>query len=276
MQVDAEQLRELAAGLCRRFPRASERAGLLQAAEIDLAEMDAAPERAWIQVVEAAHAQRRLAALVGIAAARMPDDALLQAMSKEFNPPIDRRPAYAAAIVGFVVLTGLFMLWFDAAGDKVAKRQAATVDLFAPIDQGPVAPADPPVDAADPALAPVEEPDAAPVVEAPDPIEEPADPVPEAPESPTVEGRCGGPRGAQIGFWYAGFPFDAQVGDVYTLNGGKHVRSDWPGEHNGWNAQEPVQCGLKAGDQVRITADPVLVDGGKYWVPLHAGDLLTP
>lgn len=278
MQVDAEQLGELAAGLCRRFPRAADRAGLVQAAGIELAEMDASSERAWIQVVEAAHAQKRLPALVGIAARRLPDDAMLQAMSQALNPPVDRRPAIAGSIVGFVVLSGALGLWFKSAGDKVAERQGSAADLYAPIEQGDPTPAveAPPVQAPAPSE-PVDVPPAA------DPV--PADPetapavTPDAPsptESATVEGRCGGVRGAQIGFWYAGFPFDAQAGDVYTLNGGKHVRADYPGEHNGWNAQAPVQCGLKAGDQVRITADPVLVDGGKYWVPLHAGDLLTP
>ncbi len=55
---------------------------------------------------------------------------------------------------------------------------------------------------------------------------------------------------------------------------GVNVRSKYPSRANGFNKRAPVRCILKRGDKVRLTAEPILVPGNHYWVPISHGDLV--
>ncbi len=101
-------------------------------------------------------------------------------------------------------------------------------------------------------------------------------PRPDATGGELVEGRCGGRRGQLIGYWYAGSTAPWGPGDTYTVWGGANVRKMFPARENHWNTRSELICTLKNGDKVLVRDAPIAVDGGAYWVPLYAGDLLTP
>ena len=88
-----------------------------------------------------------------------------------------------------------------------------------------------------------------------------------------VAGRCGGPEGSRVGYFYANDGIAAVPGESYTMEGDVNVRMDYPNKSNQWSVSSPISCVLVKGDQIVLTEPVFEVDGGKYWVPLFAGDL---
>ena len=86
-------------------------------------------------------------------------------------------------------------------------------------------------------------------------------------------GRCGGPEGSRVGYFYANDGIAAVPGETYTMEGDVNVRADYPNKSNQWSVSSPISCVLVKGDQIVLTEPVFEVDGGKYWVPLFAGDL---
>ena len=273
MELDRTDIDELVVFFTKRFPDADERRELL--AEVGL------EDASWAEVLPAAG--DRLGPLATEASSRRPKDPMLGELAATLNPSSVPMKAAIGALVGLLVMALGAGAWYATADEHIERRQPAPVEE-APVEVAspvPVAVSEEPAPEAPAPEAPVAE---APVAEAPVAEEvapEPAIVTVEAPEpeplpiGPT-NGRCGGPEGTIVGYWYAGFPFEAVVGEVYTLKFGKYVRADYPRKANGWSAEEAIRCALNSGDEVRVSQAPVLVDGGKYWVPLTAGDLLTP
>lgn len=71
------------------------------------------------------------------------------------------------------------------------------------------------------------------------------------------------------GYWYAGGERPGQAGEEVVLSHAVNVRADYPDRHNAYDARAPVRCVLQQGERVRLTRDPILVPGGKWWVPLE-------
>ena len=95
-------------------------------------------------------------------------------------------------------------------------------------------------------------------------------------EAANHAGRCTIPDDGVVGYWYAGGDAPGNAGEVVTVDYSINVRADYPDHHNAYNARSSVRCQLAAGDQIRLTRDPILVpgEGPHYWVPLYNGDLL--
>ena len=91
--------------------------------------------------------------------------------------------------------------------------------------------------------------------------------------SHALGGRCGGPEGSRVGYFYANDGIAAVPGETYTMEGDVNVRADYPNKSNQWSVSSPISCVLVKGDQIVLTEPVFEVDGGKYWVPLFAGDL---
>ncbi|MCB9759335.1 MAG: hypothetical protein H6739_05805 [Alphaproteobacteria bacterium] len=259
MRLTPQELSELTAFFERRFP-ASDAARLGRAAGVG--------GGTWFEVVQQAHDAGRLGKLARAAAAERPDDPNLAELIETVGARPGGGRVVAAAAVVLLALAGVGVaLW--PKGDP-PEPPSVVQDAPAP----PAEPATPEVEP--PAVAAVAPEPAATPVATPEPpaatLEPPARSAPAQPGG-AVEGRCGGERGALVGYWYAGAPFEAGQGEVYTVRAGANVREDYPRRDNGWNARSKVRCALQAGDRVRLSHAPLLVDGGKYWVPLHAGDL---
>ncbi|HJN75803.1 MAG TPA: hypothetical protein QGF58_17875 [Myxococcota bacterium] len=254
MHLDRAELDELVSFFAKRFSDPEERAALL--ADVGLQDAE------WASAIQAAGA--RLPALAKAAAARRPKDPNLAQLAETLDPPnVPLRAAIAAGGVLLVIAIGA-AAWYGTADEHIEKRQPdVPAQALAPSPEMPEASKSPQVE---------------PVVSQPPEVAE--DPIvvePPALEAPAItDGRCGGTTGTVVGYWYAGFPFDADIGQVYTLKFGKYVRADYPRKANSWSAEEEILCALESGDEIRLSQAPVLVDGGKYWVPLAAGDLLTP
>jgi len=76
--------------------------------------------------------------------------------------------------------------------------------------------------------------------------------------------------GDLIGYWYAGDTAPLVENGWTTISRGVNVRTDFPEKHNDYNAQAPVSCVLHVDTKVPVQTDPILVAGGKYWVPLRS------
>ena len=74
--------------------------------------------------------------------------------------------------------------------------------------------------------------------------------------------------GDLIGYWYAG-DTPPQIDNGWTtIPHGVNVRIDFPEEHNNYNAKTSVSCVLFPNMRVPVQNEPILVAGGKYWIPL--------
>lgn len=97
----------------------------------------------------------------------------------------------------------------------------------------------------------------------------PTDPTPAH-----YSGRCSTPDGGLVGYWYAGEASPGHAGQTIEMSRSVYVRADYPDTHNGYAHDAAVRCSLVEGDTVRLSADPILVPGDRYWVPIHSGDLV--
>lgn len=286
MQLQAQDLEELAEFFSRRFPAPEDRQALVRSTGLDtVLPSEALP--AWLVLLAAAQQHDRLGVLVQAAAALRPEDDSLADVAETFTEESKLPLGKALIALGvFIALGAGAAAWFATSERHINERvpEPEPVIAVAPAVVAPVT--SPRQDVTEtPAQADVGEvgEQVASASEPPGPPPEPSvNPTPpaqgvdnEAPssEGDWVEGRCGGPEGRLVGYWYAGFPFEGQQGGDYVLQHSKNVRADYPRKGNGWNAREPVTCVLKQGDRVTLSGEPILVDGGKYWVPLYSGDL---
>jgi hypothetical protein len=74
--------------------------------------------------------------------------------------------------------------------------------------------------------------------------------------------------GDLIGYWYAGSTPPQIDNGWTTIPHGVNVRIDFPEEHNNYNAKTAVSCVLFPNMRVPVQHEPILVAGGKYWIPL--------
>lgn len=273
MELQPEDLEELADFFAKRFPNAADREALVRSTGLDTV-LPSEPLPAWLVLLATAQQKDRMGVLVQAAAGLRPEDDSLNDVAEAFSE--QQKLPLGKAAISLVVLLALALGawgWFATSEGHINERVPATpstVDLkpdkpLLPRPTGTVTP-DPA-----PALVPPVAPPPTALVEPP--AEVPVDDTPPETDGEWIEGRCGGPAGRLVGYWYAGAPFEPTQGERYQLKNSKNVRADYPRRENSWDAREPVTCVLKQGDTVNLSHAPILVDGGKYWVPLYSGDL---
>jgi len=302
MRFSPDELTELAGFFAKRFPKATDLRVI--AADAGLTpERDpmASPTDAWTALLHAADTRGRMRLLAHAAARRGPDDANLlsvcQVITGTRSPGRARiwdHPRTAPAVAGAAValLAASTLLAFRSPGTE----RAETSLLEAPI-AGPVVAATPAGNAPTDGLVAIEAPltaaggpkpwkagnplDAARTVPTAAPETVPVaetrassrrDRVP--PDPANHRGRCTLKEGGIVGYWYAGRTAPAAAGDTLVMPNSVNVRADYPDSHNGFDARTALRCTLAEGDRVRLTADPIAVPGGAFWVPLHSGDLI--
>ena len=287
MRLDSDDLTELAGFFAKRFPAAADRRALAADAGLrpDRDPM-AAPGPAWLTLLGQAHAQGRLRLLAHAVARRAPDDdnlrGVCQVLTGSATPgtvPLWDHPRTAPALAAVAVaLLGLTAV--------VAFRDPAPADIDVVLAAAPVAPAAP-TPGAEPGLVAIEggatPAGASKPWKAGNPLDTPRAAAPEATPTPAAppraaapahyEGRCTVKGGGIVGYWYAGDAAPAQAGGLLVMPHSVNVRADYPDQHNDFDARAPLRCQLAEGDRVRLTADPIAVPGGAFWVPLHSGDL---
>ncbi|MCB9794179.1 MAG: hypothetical protein H6741_15800 [Alphaproteobacteria bacterium] len=294
MQLDTKEISELAGFLAKRFPSAGQIGELARAVGVEPPDQGTPRER-WGALLLGVQAQGGLLKLVRMASDMAPEDSNLTELRRtlEAEQAAGRRPMALAMVIALSLVIGVAAwAWTRPAAPPPAappRGPELTGDLLTKLDDAPAeAPTEtersqaPPAGEAEPAVEaePVVEavPEAAPETlaqaEAP-PVAEPAPAArpPEPASEQSVSGRCAGPATEVIGYWYAGAPFTPQAGETYTLKYGVNVRADYPRRANDWDAKTRVVCSLLGGDELRLTHDPILVDGGRYWVPFTPADL---
>ncbi len=275
MQLQPEDLEELADFFAKRFPSTSDREALVRSTGLDTV-LPSEPLPAWLVLLATAQQKDRMGVLIQAAAGLRPDDDSLSDVAEAFSE--QKKLPIGKALISLAVLFALGLGawgWFATSERHINERVPATPSTVDLKPEKPLLPR--PLIKPDlvPEVAPQPIPEA-PLVEAvPETPPEvfPTDETPPATDGEWVEGRCGGPAHRLVGYWYAGTPFEPVQGEEYQLKNAKNVRADYPRRENGWDAREPVTCILKQGDTVTLSHAPVLVDGGKYWVPLYSGDL---
>lgn len=279
MDLSPRETADLARFFARRFPRRAEVDALTRSARIALDDTLAGDDGAlWSTVLVEARLQKRLRALARHAAQQEPGDQNLQEVCRILAAS-EPAPVLPWLLGGGVVLAVLAFgvgAWFGTRGDTAVPASELTPTVVAevieaaPLEIEPV-PA-PGVDA-EPAIAPPAAPvgSAAPIAATASP---PAETAAQTQVAPSAAIRCPGRPGELIGYWYVGRNAPGSQGETITLSAAANVRADYPDRHNGYDARAPLRCGLRAGDRVRLSHDPVSVPGGVYWVPLYGGDLL--
>ncbi|MFT5583682.1 MAG: hypothetical protein ACI9VR_001262 [Cognaticolwellia sp.] len=278
MQLQPEDLEELADFFAKRFPSPADREALVRSTGLDTV-LPSEPLPAWLVLLATAQQSDRMGVLIQAAAGLRPEDDSLSDVAEAFSA--QKKLPIGKALISLVVLFALGLGawgWFATSEKHINQRVPATpstVDLKPekpllprPLSNPAVIPELPAQPIPDPAVALV-----GPVELVDPPAIVPIDDTPPETDGEWIEGRCGGPAGRLVGYWYAGAPFEPGQGERYALKNSKNVRADYPRRENGWDAREPVTCVLKQGDSVDLTHAPILVDGGKYWVPLYSGDL---
>lgn len=274
MELQPEDLEELADFFAKRFPNAADREALVRSTGLDTI-LPSEPLPAWLVLLATAQQKDRMGVLVQAAAGLRPEDDSLSDVADAFSEQQKLPLGKAAISLAVLLALGLGAWgWFATSEGHINERVPATpstVDLKPekPLIPRPEKPAAIPPPDVGPTAPAVVEPEPAP--EPPEVV--PIDDTPPETDGEWVEGRCGGPAGRLVGYWYAGAPFEPEQGERYQLKNSKNVRADYPRRENSWDAREPVTCVLKQGDTVNLSHAPILVDGGKYWVPLYSGDL---
>ena len=277
---------EVAVFLDRRFPTAQDRAALARLTGLRGTHAD------WLQILEEAASQGRLARLVRAAADLRPDDANLLAMAewceqqhRSAQVALVRTWAPRGLLAAGVAAAALALSWsVNPAPQGVAAEDAlAQASHAAPAAE--VSDEAPEVLAAEPSSAVASAPSLPTGTGSFAASETPVAPPPSAAAPPTAQvavvdpdrprGRC---RSSDriVGYWYAGRSAPGAQGEVLTMDYAVRVRLDYPDAHNQFNARAPVTCHLVPGDRVRLTDAPIHVPGDAYWVPLTDGDLLAP
>ena len=306
VNLESHETKQLAEFFARRFPEPHRRAAFAAAARVRYTEDGQAdPVHAWEDLIEAAQAARRLAHLARATAASTPEDENLQLVAGVFADRSDmmRRIVFSAAVggaAGAVALAAIlvFSMMFggENAPDAVLAEAAPAITVPVPAPAAVAASAAehaPEADAAIPedqelvgqALGATPVPEAAPelttevepAVQASvaEPTRAPAASGWTGRQVGWANGRCTAAKsGAVVGYWYAGAVAPGQAGSTIEIDSSVNVRADYPDRHNDYDARSDVRCVLKAGDLVRLSKDPIMVPGDRYWVPLVSGDLL--
>jgi len=302
MELDPHATSDLSEFFTKRFPAPEDREALAYAARVAFHEPESDdPIVAWGGLVTRAREQSALPLLAKCAARRRPNDENLQGVAAVLNgqvwPPVPTQtvPVGWKQVGTLAVLIGIAGVAWAASGpsDNTATQPTVTTDALtvaaAETAPPPAPPAAPSVDADDAGDAAVVADDQGAQEEAVEPVVEPVEgsdsapaaavestPTPAPAAVPTANSEeqvfigCSGPTGELVGYWYAGRTSPGKKGERITVPRDLNVRADYPDSHNDYDRRAKIRCTLGVGQSLVLTADPILVPGDAYWVPLHA------
>jgi hypothetical protein len=263
--MHSNHLAKLAKVLARAFPEYDLRLGLASKAEV-VAKAQVAGDalEAWRDIVHCSQSEGTLDVLIEAALFEQPENGDLKRFRRisEGESPRQNFGHLWVALALFAAGIAVFLLNSSESDIQVGEKAEL---VTAPAELAALVPivARSAVEVSEPAQ------------EQPVPVPPPLEALQPAPQSAlgSTEGRCGGPTGSLVGYFYAGNAFSGGVGEPYIMKGDVNVRADYPRKENGWSSQSGKRCVLVRGDVLVLTKQGILVDGGKIWVPLHAGDL---
>ena len=251
------------------------------------------PVDAWVAVLTEARDEGWLPSLGARVRATDPDDELLQETCRLLKPPRSHREsllagalfvgtavAMMAMVVGGMAVTGVLLALEAGQAEEpvlasLEAMPAASPDpgevvggLPDPGDTRPGAVAPPPAAASD---------GEAHVVDVPrvedGPSEVPLEPGVGSSSPDRRRFKCHGRPGEAVGYFYAGRHSPGVPGASFEMKRNVNVRVSYPSEANGWDKGSLIRCVLTPGDRVTLSARPIALPGGHYWVPVFPGDV---
>ncbi|MSQ02292.1 MAG: hypothetical protein EXR71_10450 [Myxococcales bacterium] len=272
MQLDPDDRRDLARACARRFPGAEAQRRFAKELGMPLDPTSPGdPEAAWAIILDSAERKGALDRLARMLAAQSPADETFAALARTLGviaaPPA--RPPWAMLGVGGVgaalMTVGLaaFFLGGEVEAEGPAAPVAAAALPVAPPVEAPAAGAPAVTEAAaDPP------PLTRPAAEPPPPVSAPAA---ASPRGRLRVGCTGAPAGEVVGYWYAGTKDPGPAGGTLTLQRDARVRADYPRAENHHDPATPERCVLTRGTRFVLSAAPIQVSPGHWWVPVIGG-----
>lgn len=305
MEPHVKDQRAIVRLLSSALPSWAERSAVCSAAGIKDVQLTGDALAAWRHIVEEAQLQGRLDRLVIAAHKRAPDHPGLARVVARLEESGELRvssPAGLYAFIGVVLVATVVGIVLSA--EVLAPEVNARTGFGTP-SSGPTSVAD---DDVPPAPAPESlgksTPDAPAGPATNEPSSEPQPPkqpvddevrvevnptvinapsVPTPPVATSVEGTATEKRASspppkanracrnQSGWVYLGDEKIVRSGATWTVDTYRNVRQDLPSRENDWNVASPRVCVLGPGWQVEVTAEPVLISGGAWWLQVGAG-----
>ena len=308
MELNQHEINEMADFFAKRFPTAQQRSALARDVGFFYVEDNVGSTNlAWVTFIQTALTNQLLDELIKVASAKHPEDKNMQALC-DIMTGGPKKPLFASPAIPFaigVAATALLFVGFSMGGsDGTDIAQTGDIAQTANINdqvnlheatintstEGNISTAltntnndgvktiIPEIVAGNP-LDKAKELQAA-ATKNPKATKSNVRKTVEATAPPTVTtanevGRCTLKEGGVVGYWYAGENRPGASGQTITMEYSVNVRADYPDAHNGFNARSPVRCGLLTGDTVKLSQDPILVPGDRYWVPILSGDLVA-
>ena len=276
MTISSQLLERYAKSFAVAFPDYEERQRMAMVAEVSgTAQVAGMALDAWRDILHCAHSAGTLPQLVGAAVALKPRN---RALSK-LHSILEGRAAERTAIKKVILVTFLFcfgtllLVWSDAiqlgsGSPDPSPEPSGSLGVLTEVASEETQPQIAPFDLGSPTLEPLEAIDEVPTPE----VEQPTEAVD---PSISISGRCSGESGSIVGYFYVGDGVDALAGETHVMATSAYVRGDYPRRENGWDFSVAASCALNPGDRVVLRDDPILVDGGKYWVALYGESLLS-
>lgn len=305
MEPHVKDQRAIVRLLSSALPSWAERSAVCSAAGIKDVQLTGDALAAWRHIVEEAQLQGRLDRLVIAAHKRSPDHPGLARVVARLEESGELRVSSPAGLYAFIgVVLVATVVGIVSSAEVLAPEVNARTGFGAPSSAPTSVAVDevPSASAPEPSGKPTRDTPAVPATTAaslePPPPMRPADddvrvepdpPVTNAPSVPTppvstsVEGTATEKRASspppkanracrnQSGWVYLGPEKTVRSGATWTVDTYRNVRQDLPSRDNDWNVASPRVCVLGPGWQVEVTAEPVLISGGAWWLQVGAG-----
>ena len=290
MQLDPNELHDLATFFSKRAPSAEVRYLIRQRTRIGSDSRPApTPHSAWIHILEDASDAGKLHRLAYVISAEYADDTNLQQVCQLLAEKQINRGIRHTAMFGVPVTALLVTLFFWPSGDVKALQPQSVVTPATPVatlqPQSLEETPSPEVATLQPQSVKETTPDAPLVPNKAKAVPTPQKRIAKGQKTrvlPTVASAqpvpdhvpCDANQDQVIGYWYSGENAAGQQGDLVTIAKTVNVRADYPSHRNDYSARTPVQCVLFEGEQVRLSKEPILVAGERYWIPVTGADLV--
>jgi hypothetical protein len=291
MQLEHQELNDLATFFSKRAPSAEERYLIRQRARIQAGGTQSSNSLSgWMQILEDASDQRKLHRLAYIISAEYPDDNNLQQVcqllaEKHLNKGL-RQTAMFGLPVAAIAMT--MLLWPRGDVAALQPQSVSTPEITTALLQPQTAQLQPQS---------VKTPEAPEVATLqPQSVKEASDllepavrkgpkrtlkqqtPIASNQQQPTgselLHVACDRAENEVIGYWYSGENAVGQQGDTVTIAQTVNVRAEYPSFRNEYSPRTPVQCVLFEGEQIKLSHPPILVAGDRYWIPVTGRDLI--
>jgi hypothetical protein len=288
MQLNDHELQDLATFFARRAPSIEERYLFRKRTRLSVAtDQPHHPRTGWLQILVEATDAGRLGRLAYVISAQYPDDRNLQQVcqllaEKGNSDGLKRAAMYSLPISAFAIV----LFFWPHGQEATLQPQSVTIQPQSVEQSAPETTASLQPQSIEQATVGVDKKRQAPPATAssskPKSVKTPVKAVTtRAPSRQLAMAKqapdhtpCETKTEQIIGYWYSGDDPAGVRGQTITIPKTVNVRTEYPSFRNDYSPRSPVQCVLFEGEQVKLSLDPILVSGDRYWIPITGKDLI--